>query len=50
MAEVNCKCKCGKNEGWLVIRDEDYKIDCVYCGRIYIIKSNGEIEEHTPND
>ena len=50
MTQVFCECECKKNGGWLEIKDKDYKINCVNCGRIYIIKSNGEIEEQTSND
>jgi hypothetical protein len=40
--KVFLECECKINAGSLDIKDYDYEIDCNNCGRVYIIKSNGE--------
>lgn len=45
MATVHLTCDCGKMEGWLDIKDEEYKVKCDYCDRIYIIKPDGTIDK-----
>ena len=45
MTTVHLTCDCGKMEGWLDIKDEEYKVKCDYCDRIYIIKPDGTIDK-----
>ena len=41
--KVFVECDCEENAGWLEIKDHDYEIDCNNCGRVYLIKSSGEV-------
>ena len=41
--QVFIECECKKNGGWLDVKDNDYNIDCSNCGRVYTIKSNGQV-------
>lgn len=45
MNQTQHECKCGKNGGWLEIKDKDYNIDCRFCKREYTVKRNGEVTE-----
>jgi len=45
MNSFKAHCKCGKNSGWLDIKDKDYKINCIFCKREYIVTIDGELKE-----
>ena len=45
MNHIEVVCKCKKNGGWMEIKDQDYKVSCVSCGREYIVTTNGKFKE-----